>query len=115
MRPVPTQPSVLCFTSKSGIGLPANVCTKPYGTRRRHVKGAEAPWVDARARAVQSFADSIGEVTRNGTAHLRNDGGRLGGARPLRSPPRGAAGADLVPARRVGAGRAPLLRHDEHP
>src|SRR5919106_3400026 len=115
MRPVPTQPTVLSLKSKSGIGLPANVCTKPYGTRRRHVKGAGPPEVDACAQAVQSFADSIGEVTRNGTAHLRNDGGRLGGAGALRPPPRGAPRADLAPARRVGAGRAALLRHDEHP
>src|SRR5215213_5639493 len=34
MRPVPTQPSVLPLRSKSGISLPANVCTHSEGVSR---------------------------------------------------------------------------------
>src|SRR5918999_3003455 len=115
MRPVPTQPSVLSLSCKSGICLPANVCTTVRERPPPCQAVLPAAQVDACARGVQSFADPIGEVTRNGTAHLRNDGGRLGGARPPRPPPRGAAGADLLPADGGGTGRAGLLLHEQQP
>src|ERR671914_2158727 len=115
MRPVPTQPSVLSLKSKSRIGLPANVCTTvreappPCQWRR------DGPAAGGSGALRVALGWAACNRLQDGTAHVRDDGGRLGGTRPLRPPPRGAAGADLVAPRRVGAGRAALLRHDQHP
>ena len=50
-------------------------------------------------------------ASADGTTQLRRHGRRLGGARSLRPPARGAAGADQAAARRVRPGRAAVLRH----
>src|SRR5215207_10462692 len=98
MRPVPTQPSVLSLRAKSGTA--ANVCTDScaMSSAPKAAKVAPAP------APCNRLQDPIGEVTRNGTTHLRDDGRRLGRAGALRPPARGAPHADLVAARRVGAG-----------
>src|SRR5829696_9554676 len=133
MRPVPTQPSVLSLKSKSGICSPGSREPRPLpslpipgsvlqtfaqnGTGRA-AEMSRAPGhgeLTPGVAACNRLQHPSGEVTRDGTAHLRDDGRRLGGTRALRPPPRRAAGADLVTPRRVGAGRTALLRHDEHP
>src|SRR5215208_8402168 len=106
MRPVPTQPSVLSLSST--FGTVANVCTEPAHMSR----ALGNPRLTAARVPCNRLQHPNGEVTRNGAAHLRDDGRRLGGARALRPPARGAVGADLVPARRLGARRPALLRHD---
>src|SRR5215213_6806177 len=110
MRPVPTQPSVLSLKSKSGNLL-------SWSSRVRCCcRGPDSRCSFANVCvSCNRLQNPIGEVTRNGTAYLRDYGRGLGGARALRPPSRGARRADLVAARRLGARRAAVLRHDEHP
>ncbi len=68
-----------------------------------------------RRRSRTPRASSSERADRNGTPHVRNDGGRLGDARRLRAPTQRTAGAREGGAEEVGARLAALLRHGQHP
>src|SRR5215216_3476603 len=132
MRPAPTQPIVLSFRFASAIcsltsseltcparAPPANVC-RSY-PRRLWSSSREAGGELSRSGGPRLLPLLSAIVCRSrrgaadGAPHVRNDGRRLGGARPLRPPAGGTPGADLLLARRVGAGCPSVLRHDQHP
>ena len=63
----------------------------------------------------QTIARQPTEVDTDGDSHLRDDGRGLGGAHPLRPPPRRAPRPHQGAARGLRPRRAAVLRHDERP